>query len=409
MKPLTIKNPNALKWIIRIALVLMVALFLFAPLNSRSAVANTSNQDPEYTFNRGINDILSELDLANLEQFVQQLTPEQAATFGQASFLERVRLIISGEIGVDYGSFITYLLGAFGISVLGFLPFILSVLAIAISINIVHSLKGKLASDSVGNIVSFVGVALVATILAVQLMSVINSARDMINGLQRQMNATFPVLLTLMAASGATNSAAVYQPAVAVLGSGVMSLVSSVVLPVFIITNVFTVVGNLSDTVRLKKMSGFFNSGSKWILGTAFFLFIAFLSVQGITASVHDGVSVRTARFAINRYVPIIGGYLSEGFNLVMAGSSLIKNAVGMTAILILFLTVIPVIAKVIIFSLSLKLTAAIAEPLGDKKISNILSGVGKNMTILIAVLIAATFLYFIFLILVIATGNPAL
>jgi len=388
----------------------LIALLILAVLVVPSVTTAAANdRDIELEFTRSIDDILNQLDLSALEEFVNSLNPDQAGVFGAANAFDRIRMIVSGEIALDYGSFFTYILSVLGINLLGFLPFMLSILAIAISINIVSALKSRIATDSVSNIVSFVGVALISTILAVQLMSVLTGARNMISGIQLQMNTVFPVLLTLMAASGAVNSAAVYRPAVAVLGSGIMNLISAVILPAFIVTNVFSVVGNLSDTVRLKKMSKVFTSGSRWILATAFFLFMAFLSVQGITASIHDGVSVRTARFAINRYVPIIGGYLSEGFNLIMAGSSLVKNAVGFTAIIILFLNVLPVIVQTVIFSLSLHLTAAIAEPLGEKRISDILSGVGKNMSILIATLIGATFLYFIFLILVIATGNPSL
>jgi stage III sporulation protein AE len=188
-----------------------------------------------------------------------------------------------------------------------------------------------------------------------------------------------------------------------------MEIIVSAVIPLFILSSVFSVVGNLSETVRLKKMSGFFMKACKWILGTAFFLFIAFLSVQGITAAVHDGVSVRTAKFAISKYVPIIGGYLSDGFNLVMAGSALVKNAVGMTAVIILILTVLPVVSQTAVFNLSLHLTSAVAEPLGEKRISNILSELAKSTGTLIAVVLGAAFLYFIFLILVICTGSPSL
>jgi len=389
-----------------------LALLLLAVLivpNTVAAFANGSGSDLEYQFTRSIDDILRELDLGALEEFINSLNPEQATVFGATNAFERIRMIVSGEIALDYASFFTYILSVLGINLVAFLPFMLSILAIAISINIVSSLKSRIASESVSNIVSFVGVALISTILAVQLMGILNGARGMIGGIQSQMNTVFPVMLTLMAASGAVNSAAVYRPAVAVLSSGMLNLIANIILPIFIVTNVFSVVGNLSDTVRLKKMSRFFTIGSRWILATAFFLFMAFLSVQGITASIHDGVSVRTARFAINRYVPIIGGYLSEGFNLIMAGSSLVKNAVGFTAIIILFLNVLPVIIQTVIFTLSLHLTAAIAEPLGEKKVSDILSGVGKNMNILIATLIGTTFLYFIFIILVIATGNPSL
>jgi len=398
------------KWVVRI--IIFVALLIVFMPNTTMAIAidgSFSNNDAEQNLTRSLDDILNQLDLSALERFIRSFDENQMTVFGQASATEKIRMIVTGQVSIDYGNFITYILEVLGISLLRFLPLMLGILAIAISINIIHSLKGKFASDSVGNIVSFVGIALTAAIVAAQLMAIIVSARSMINALQTQMNIVFPILLTLMAAAGGVSSAAVYQPAVAILSGGLMSMLSAAILPMFIVSNIFTVVGNLSDGVKLKKMSTFFASSSKWLLGTAFFLFIAFLSVQGITASIYDGVSVRTARFAIARYVPIIGGYLSEGFNLIMAGSVLVKNAVGFTAVIVLFLSVIPTIATTILFSLSLQLTAAIAEPLGEKRISNILSGVSKNMVILIAVLIGAAFLYFIFLILVIATGNPAL
>jgi len=413
MQKLCAKNKSKKRVLIRLIIVLgLLTLFSLPSYFNVIALdgqARPVSDNAEHEFTRSVDDVLREIDLGELERFVHSFNPDQQGVFGGASAIERVRLIISGEIAIDYGNFFSYILQVIGVSLLGFLPLILSILAIAISINIIHSLKGKFASESVGNIVTFSGVALVAAILAVQLMFIIANARDMIVSLQTQMNIVFPIVLTLMAAAGGVNSAIVYQPAVAVLSGGIMSLLSALIFPMFIVSNVFTVVGNLSDTVRLKKMSGFFTRSCKWLLGTAFFLFIAFLSVQGITASIHDGVSVRTARFAISQYVPIIGGYLSEGFNLVMAGSVLVKNAVGFTAVIILFLSVAPVIINTILFSLSLQLTAAIAEPLGELRISNILSGVSKNMVILIAVLVGAAFLYFIFLLLVIATGNPSL
>ena len=291
--------------------IVVVVLAVISGIDTASAATSYDFIILEQSLTRNIDGILHEIDLSSLEQFVVGLTPGQQSVLGGGSALERIRAILHGEIALDYGNFFTYILEVAGISLLGFLPFMLGILAIAISINLIHSLRGKFASESVGNIVTFSGVALVSTILAVQLMIVIASARALIVGIQTQMNVVFPILLTLMAAAGGVNSAAVYQPAVAVLGSGIMSIVAAIIFPMFIISNVFTVVGNLSDTIKLKKMSTFFNSSCKWLLGTAFFLFIAFLSVQGITASIYDGVSVRTARFAISRYVPIIGGYLS--------------------------------------------------------------------------------------------------
>lgn len=78
----------------------------------------------------------------------------------------------------------------------------------------------------------------------------------------------------------------------------------------------FVVVSNISSDLRVTKMADFVNSASSWILGIVFTLFSAFTAVQGITAATVDGVSYRAAKFAAKNYIPILGGYISEGLIL---------------------------------------------------------------------------------------------
>lgn len=383
----------------------VIIVYLFLASFSASTLPRGANNDAGADLSQDIENILGEIDLSELEQYIATLSTEQQAFFG-AGIVGKLKSIIAGETAADYRSVFSYALDMLGINLLSCAPIVISVLCIVIAFSLISAVKGRFASDSVETIVHFACVALVSVILITQIFSTVQSVRDVVGGLQMQMNIVFPIMLTMMTAIGAGSSAAVYQPAVAVLGQGITELIGAAVLPAFIASIVFTVVGNLTDGISLKKMSGFFSTASKWLLGTAFFLFIAFLSVQGITASVYDGVSVRTAKFALSKYVPVIGGYLSEGLNLVMAGSVLIKNAVGMTAVILLFVSVLPVICNILVFSLSLSLAAAITEPLGGGKISSLLSGLSKNMSLLVAILLGTVFLYFIFLVLVVCTGN---
>lgn len=394
----------------KLRVLLIVTLFIL--LSGGSVTAYASDTDSEDTFldlETSMQDILDNIDISELEQFLDILSSQGFSFFGSGSVEDKVEGIISGDIALDYSSFVSYILSVIGLEVLAYLPTMISILAIAIAMSVVSSLRSNGSSKSVVSIVEFSSVALTVIILSANLMAILTGAKDLIQNIQTQVQVVFPIMLTLMSASGGVTSSAVYQPAVAILGFGIMELIVSIILPLFILSCVFTIVGNLSGTVKLKKLSSFFMTACKWLLGTTFFLFIAFLSVQGITASIYDGVSIRTAKFAISKYVPIIGGYLSEGFNLVMAGSVLVKNAVGMTSVLILILSVLPTIASIVIFNLSLQFTSAIIEPLGDKRISNILSQIAKNMSTLIAVLLGAIFLYFIFLVLIICTGNLVL
>ena len=227
-----------------------------------------------------------------------------------------------------------------------------------------------------------------------------------ITSLKAQMDAIFPILLTLLTAIGGTVSVSVYQPAMAILTSVILNLFTYVLLPIFIFSTVFSVVSNLSNTVKLDKFSSFFNSTYKWLTGLVFTIFTAFLSIQGITAGSIDGISIRTAKYAIRSYVPVLGSYLSDGFSLILTSSNLIKNAVGAGGLLLLVATIISPLLELILFMLALKLMAGIVEPLGNGQIANFISALSKSMVLLISLIIGVAFIYFIMLGLVMCSAN---
>jgi stage III sporulation protein AE len=104
--------------------------------------------------------------------------------------------------------------------------------------------------------------------------------------------------------------------------------------------------------------------------------------------------------------VPIIGGVLSDGFDLILTSGMLIKNSVGIAGIALLLATIVVPVIKIAVFSLLLKLTAAIAEPISDSRIPNLASSVGKLLPLLIVLILGAAFMFAITLLLVMFTAN---
>ena len=353
-----------------------------------------------------VDDLLDKLNLADIQSILDTLSQDGIAVFGFSDIKARIKAIASGEFKNDFKSIFTYTLALLGVDVLEFLPMLIGCLAIVLAYNIVDSIKARAASDSVGKAVYFATGTLALTLILGYFTSVMVYAVKYVASLKTQINAIAPVLITLMTAAGATSSASVYAPSVAFLGSGMTNAVTYLAFPALLMGMVFDIIGCVFGAVKLDKTADFFRSACKWFLGTAFFLFIAVIGVMGITASVNDGISIRAAKFAMSSYVPIIGGYLSQGFDFVMAGNVLIKNALGSSAVVMIVLFAVPVISKLAVFTLSLKLTAAIAEPLGGDKFGGILTAVSKSSSAMTAVVAAMTFLYVLFLSMIIGTGN---
>lgn len=356
-----------------------------------------------------VDDLLDKLNLSDLQSILDSLSQDGIAVFGFGDIKERIKAVASGEFKNDFKSIITYAFALLGADIFEFLPMLIGCLAIVLAYNIVDSIKGRAASDSIGKVVYFSTGTLALTLVVGYFASVMVYAVKFIASLKTQINAVAPVLITLMTAAGATSSASVYAPSIAILGSGMTNVVTYLAFPALLMGMVFDIIGSVFGAVKLDKTADFFRSACKWFLGTAFFLFVTIIGVAGITASVSDGVSVRAAKFAMSKYVPIIGGYLSQGFDFVMAGNVLIKNALGSSAVVLIVLFALPVISKLTVFTLTLKLTAAISEPLGGDKFGGILSSVSKSSSAMTAVVFAMTFLYILFLSMTICTGNMAL
>lgn len=388
---------------------LLIALVLFVLALAVPFGTTAKAEGEQGDIGDSVDDIVDNLDTSELEEYLRSLDADTLEFLGIADVGSYLKSIVAGETPMDFKSVFSFVLSVIGLDIAKCLPLIVSVLAVAIAFHVINAVKGKFASESVEDIVQFACIGIIVILLSVRLTGIITSAAKLIAGIKQQTDILFPILLTLMSAAGAGASVGVYQPAVAVFGTGIIGIVSAFAVPAFILSVAFAAVGNLSGGVKLQEMSAFFMSMTKWLLSTAFFLFLAFLSVRGITASVYDNISVRTTKFALSKYVPVIGGYLSEGFNMVMAGSVLIKNSVGLLAIVLLLATVLPFIVHIAVFGLSLKLAAALTEPLGNTRVCGLLNGVSKSLGILTAVILGLAFLYFVFVMLVIATGNLAL
>ena len=157
---------------------------------------------------------------------------------------------------------------------------------------------------------------------------------------------------------------------------------------------------------KLDKFNSFISSLFKWCVGIVFTLFFAIFTIQGISAGSFDSLSIRTTKYTIRSYIPVMGGYLSDGMDLILSSSILIKNSIGLVGLFLIITTIISPLLEIVVFSLLLKLTSAILQPMGNSKTSNFLMSTSKSITMLSSCIIAVGFMYLISVGLVMTTSN---
>lgn len=349
---------------------------------------------------------LSNLDFSEIETEIERLSSDSKKLFSVNSFVDKLKNIVSGNYADNTKSFFSLVLSIFWGNLKKFLPMISIIISVSILSGMISSLQPISSRDSISNIVHFVTYGMIMIILGTTITSLITLTKTTLTSIQNIFSKVFPILLTLLTALGGSVSVGIYQPAIGFLSGVFVSLITFVLLPMFIFSVVFSIVGNLSNNVKLDKFVEFLQGSFKWTIGLCFTIFLGFVSIQGIMAGAFDGLSVRTAKYAIKSYIPVVGGYVSDGLSIIMASSSLIKNAVGGVGLFLLLSVIVSPIINIALFVLCLKFVAGIIEPIGDKKIANFVSSLSKSMSLLIALLVAVAFMYVVITGLVMCSAN---
>lgn len=399
------------KRIFALVTILLIAVTLLACICSdikvaRASEESKSEEEVKKQLSDAVNDAIDRLDLSELQKFIDSLDEQQRHALDINDAKATLRALVNGESKDFFTKLINLLANTLGKYFAGFLPSFITIIVICLLKNMLGGMTSGFASNSTTEVVHIVCYCAVVIVLMTGIANIVSTVTKTISTLTGFATVIFPILLTLLSMLGGATTVATYTPLMAVLSGFIMRIVSVVIVPAFIATIVFIVVGNISKTVKLDKLTKVIKSASTWLIGIVFGLFATFLTVQGITGGVVDKFGFNVAKFALSSYVPVLGGYLSDGFDLLSTSIVLVKNALGYSGALILISIVLFPLVKVVIFTLTLRLTAAITEPIGDTRISGLLGSVANNVNLLITALTGVAFLFYVLLMLFIGSCN---
>jgi stage III sporulation protein AE len=390
------------RWGIIGLLLLLLLLVAALPIVSGTVFADAggASGEGEKELLENIRELLSNLDTEELQEYISSLS-----TFDGWEVKEKIAELVNGGI-TDYSNVYSAIFSLITDEIKELLPSFVVICAISVLCGILNTVKNSFLSDATSDIIFFVCYAAAIVVLFFRLFAVFEACEACMNGLKKQMEIVFPLLLTLMAASGGSVSAAVYNPAVVFLCDGISSVLTKIVLPFTLIVMILQLVSHLNKNIKTDGFIRLFKSANKWLIGVSVTVFGIFLSVQGLTAASYDGISLRAAKYAISNSVPIVGNFLSGGFDLVLAGNALIKNSVGIIGVFMILSVVAEPLVMLISFSLLLRLSAAVSEPIGDERLCSFQSNLSDSLGYLTASLFSLAFLYFLTILLLICSAG---
>jgi len=350
-----------------------------------------------------INSQLDNIDFTEIEDFINSLEDK---SFFSGGFLDYVKSVLNGNANFNIVSIFNVFLQYIMSDIIEILPTLFAVLGVSLFCSVAYMNKSSFLSESTKDVIFFACFSTVILLVLSDVVNILSNVYKSISSLSELSQCVFPVLLTLMVASGGNVSASIYTPTVAFLSTGFVSILTKFLFPLITVMLILGIVGNVSKNVSLEKAHDFTVSLGKWSLGLCVTVFSFFITVQGIGSAITDGVSLRVTKYAISNSIPLIGGFLSGGFDLVLAGSVLIKNAVGVGSLFLIVVITIKPILTLIVYRLLIMFFSAIIDPISDKRFTSYLSILNKTLSFLLALVISVAFMVFILLLLLVCSAN---
>jgi stage III sporulation protein AE len=262
---------------------------------------------------------------------------------------------------------------------------------LAIFTHFTNTFKNKQVSDT-GYFVVF----LLISILIIQSYNAINSiAINVITSLLNFIQALVPSLFAATIVSGAPVSSVIFNQYILVIIGIIDFVMLKLILPFFYVLVVLTIINAITDEEILNRTIELFKKGIEWSVKLLLWVFVGILGLQSFTTPIVEGVASKSAKTVIG-FVPVIGSSLGEVSNVVLGCGSIIKNGLGVAALIAIGLIVIMPILKILGVIIIYKSSAAIIEAVSDKRLVNCLSNMGSIFFMLLAMILIVSLMFVI-------------
>lgn len=346
-----------------------------------------------------ISQITESVDFGEMEKFIDDIS---GFTDEKLSVKDIVYKFVSGESVVEYQTVFKYVGSLLFAEVKSRLPALLSLLSVLLLCSLLGCLNTERLGSGVGEIVHFVGYAAIVTTVTALCYSLVSSALSAVDKVSSVVQAVFPALLALMISTGATAQAALYSPTALFIDGFTTIFIKNFTFPCVLAMLALSVVSNITKTVKLKGFIDFLSGIMKWGIGLAATVFSLFLTVKGISGGLADGVTVRTLKYALNSSVPLVGGILSGGADVVVAAASLVRGALGLTTLVIVFGVVLMPVIKIAALTLALRVVNAVAQPFSSDRVYSFINSAVSVLHHALAGLLLATLMYVVTIIMIV-------
>ena len=353
---------------------MIAVLLLFCPA-SASAESLTE----------GVHEIIAGLDVSALESTLQADDPFTAT----GGFTQTLLAVAKGEITLDFAQTLHLLTARLLDAARNSLWRLTRLAAPSLLWAMLRRLTGK--GGEAGRVVCQLWVCVFLTQDLTEHIALCGGAVDrMAEGMQ----GLFPLLLTMMAAVGGSSGSALMQPAIVSAASAMTGLIREVTLPLATAAAILTMLCHLGEGLKLQRLAAFTQQCATWTLGVCFTVFIGVLTTRSVTSAALDGVTLRTAKYAMSNLIPVVGGLFADTVDTLVGSGLLVQGALGVTGLILIASCAMVPMCQTWVSAMLYRLASALMQPVSDGPLAHCIHDFGKVLMLLFVIQLCAAAMF---------------
>ncbi|MCL4441871.1 MAG: stage III sporulation protein AE [Firmicutes bacterium] len=380
-------------------IIILLIFYLMAPAACLAGPPGHQEKDAEAG-------AVPELNFDEIDRYIGRLDAEIKSVSPDIDFRQLVYKIARNEVSFSPGEIAKKLASYIFMEVVANSSLLGKLVLLAIICAVLQNLTAAFEKGTTGQLTYMVTYLVMVALAIGSFTLAVNSGREVVDRMVTFMQVILPVLLTLLVAVGGFTAAAIYQPVVFISIALIATIIKNIVLPLLLFSAVLVLVSNLSSKFKVSNLAGLIKNVAMGILGAVSTIFLGVLSIQGVAGAVGDSVVLRTAKFATDAFVPVVGGMFSDALEAIVSSSLLIKNAVGIAGVVVVLSIMIMPLLKILCIALIYKLAGAMIQPVEEGQVAGCLNDLGNSLLSVFAVVATAGLLFFFTLAIVVAVGN---
>lgn len=263
------------------------------------------------------------------------------------------------------------------------------------------------SKNGIGETGFYVTYLLLTSLLLGAFLSTKELGEELIRHMLQFMQVLIPVFFVAVAYAGGSVTALAFYQMVLLVIAAVQWLFLVILLPLIQVYVCLQLVNSLSQEDFLSKAAELLETILEWSMRTLLGVVIGIHMIQGLVLPMVDSVKSAALRRAVSA-IPWVGKGGEAVAQVLLGSGALIKNAIGMAALVVLVMICIIPVVKLGLIALLYQAAAAMLQPAADARLVESILAVSSGTRLVMRLVIHTLVLFMLTLAIICAVSNAS-